>query len=634
MNFKMIAAGVAALLLTCSVSAEEWKAAGDAIKTKWAEKVDPSAPLPEYPRPQMVRSQWVNLNGLWDYAITPAEAEDFSAEGKILVPFAVESSLSGVGRKVGKDQALWYERSFDLPKKSKGMRTLLHFGAVDWKASIYVNGKLAGEHTGGYAPFTLDISGLVKAKGNTLKVRVWDATDNSWQPRGKQVNAPQGIWYTPVTGIWQTVWLENVPQTYIDSYYAVSNIKDGRMEVEVAAENLQQGDVVRVELLEGGIGYNPEKPGDKVLGSAEACGVNGKAKLDICVNEPELWSPDSPYLYGIRISVSRNGKVIDSVDGYTAMREIAVCQNRKYSKRMALNGKQLFHFGPLDQGWWPDGLYTAPTDEALRYDIVKTKEWGFNMIRKHIKVEPARWYYYTDAEGIMVWQDMPCIGDYSKGVLETRDPEIQKGQNNEWSRDSFMRGTDCDVPQEWKDNYYKEWSEIIDALKGFQSIVVWVPFNEGWGQFDTRKVVDFTREKDPTRLINPASGGNFAFCGDIQDCHHYPQPAMNAVEGKFVNVLGEYGGIGYPVEGHLWLQDRNWGYGEVMHNQKDLMDRYEEFAELLKHFVYCGTAAAVYTQTTDVEIEVNGIMTYDRIVKVDEPRFREINRSVIELEVK
>ena len=251
------------------------------------------------------------------------------------------------------------------------------------------------------------------------------------------------------------------------------------------------------------------------------------------------------------------------------------------------------------------------------------------MIRKHIKVEPARWYYYADVEGILVWQDMPCIGDFSKGVLETRDPEIIAGQNNVWSRDSFLGGTECVVPQEWKDNYYKEWTEIINALKGFQCIVVWVPFNEAWGQFDTKEVVDYTRNLDPTRLINQASGGNFAFCGDIQDCHHYPQPAMNAVEGKFVNVLGEYGGIGYPVPGHLWKQDKNWGYGAVKSSADEVLEQYAEYAELLKHYIYTGTAAAVYTQTTDVEVEVNGIMTYDRIVKLDEKRFREINTGVI-----
>ena len=614
------------ILSACTlISAQDWKPAGETIRTRWAEEVNPSAPLPEYPRPQMVRSQWTNLNGLWDYAITPEKDSEFVPEGKILVPFAVESSLSGVGRMVGKNQALWYERTFDLPKNSKGRRTLLHFGAVDWKATVYVNGVQVAEHTGGYAPFSIDITTVAKSKGNVLRIRVWDATDNSWQPRGKQVNEPQSIWYTPVTGIWQTVWMESVPQTYVESYHAVSDINDGTLTFDVASCGLQGGDVVKVEVLEGGIGYSAERPGSTVI--ADAVAENGKAVVKL--PQVNLWSPDSPYLYGVRVSISRKGKVVDSVDGYTAMREISICRNKGYNKRMALNGKQLFHFGPLDQGWWPDGLYTAPTDEALRYDISKTKEWGFNMIRKHIKVEPARWYYWADVEGMLVWQDMPCIGDYCRGVIDTRDPEIAEGQRNKWSHDSFLGGTDCVVPQEWKDNYYKEWAEIMDAVKCFQCIVVWVPFNEAWGQFDTRKVVDFTREKDPTRLINQSSGGNFEFCGDIQDCHHYPQPAMNAIEGKFVNVLGEYGGIGYPVEGHLWKADKNWGYGDVKHSVSELMDQYESYAELLKHFIYCGTAAAVYTQTTDVEVEVNGIMTYDRIVKVDEQEFRRINQSVI-----
>ena len=513
---KILTTLLALASIAISGSAADWKPAGDMIKTKWAEQIDPAAPLAEYPRPQMVRNNWVNLNGLWDYAITPESATDFTSEGSILVPFAVESSLSGVGRMVGKDQALWYQRSFDLPKGSKGKKTILHFGAVDWKATVYVNGVQVAEHTGGYTPFSIDITSVAKAKGNVLKVRVWDATDDSWQPRGKQVNVPQSIWYTPVTGIWQTVWLESVPATHIESYYAVSNLAEGTINFDVAAAGLMEGDAVKVDLIEGGIGYSAEKPGTEVIASADV--VDGKAVVK--VPQVRTWSPDSPYLYGVKVSISRKGKVVDSVDGYTAMREISICRNKGYNKRMALNGEQLFHFGPLDQGWWPDGLYTAPTDEALRYDIIKTKEWGFNMIRKHIKVEPARWYYYADVEGIMVWQDMPCIGDYCKGVIDSRSPEIAAGQRNQWSRDSFLGGTDCVVPQEWKDNFYKEWTEIMDAVKCFQCIVVWVPFNEGWGQFDTKAVVDYTKKYDPTRLVNQSSGGNFEFCGDIQDCHH------------------------------------------------------------------------------------------------------------------
>ena len=395
------------------------------------------------------------------------------------------------------------------------------------------------------------------------------------------------------------------------------------------------GDVVKVALLEGGEGYSAEAPSQNVL--AEALVEDGKAVIR--VDDVKTWSPDSPYLYGVKVWIERKGKVVDSVDGYTAMRKISIKQDSSLNRynRMALNNELLFHFGPLDQGWWPDGLYTAPTDEALEFDVVKTKELGFNMIRKHIKVEPARWYYYCDLHGIMVWQDMPCIADHSKSVMKARDKEIQEQISNKWSHDSIFGGTDCDIPQEWKDNYYMEWANIINAFKNFQCIVVWVPFNEAWGQFDTPAVVKFTRELDPTRLINPASGGNFDFSagpegfGDILDVHHYPCPAMNVFERKFVNVLGEYGGIGMPVEGHTWIIDRKWGYGKVKENSEELMKQYEEYLEMLKTFVATGCAAAVYTQTTDVEGEVNGLMTYDRkVIKMDVPRIAAANRKVIE----
>ena len=620
-----------AAVLGGAAMAQSWAPAGNKIKTQWAEQINPANPLPEYPRPQMVRPLWQNLNGLWNYAITPASAADFKADGKILVPFAVESALSGVGKMVGQDNALWYERTFTVPKTWRGKSVLLHFGAVDWKTDVWVNGTHLGQHTGGYTPFTYDVTPYLKKSGNqTLRVKVWDATDNSFQPRGKQVGSPSGIWYTPVTGIWQTVWLEPVAASHIASYYAVSDIDAKTITVSVDAENMQAGDVVKVEVLEGGKGYNPEKPSQTAIASAEVAG--GKA----VINMPSVktWSPDNPYLYGIKITMSRKGKVIDMVNGYTAMRKISVCRDnneRKLSKRMALNNESLFHFGPLDQGWWPDGLYTAPTDEALRFDIIKTREFGFNMIRKHIKVEPARWYYYCDVEGIMVWQDMPCIADHSGRGGETRSKAVLDASKNRWASDSFIGGTDCNIPQSGKDNFYKEWKEIIEAVKPFQCIVVWVPFNEAWGQFDTEKVVEFTRQQDPTRLINAASGGNYHNVGDIQDCHHYPQPAMNAYEGKFVNVLGEYGGIGYAVKGHLWQEDKNWGYNGLKQSGQEVLDQYEKFAELLKHYVHCGTSAAVYTQTTDVEIECNGLMTYDRkVIKVDPQRIARINKSVIE----
>ena len=618
------------LALAAVVSyAQQWAPVGENIKTVWAEQIDPATPHAAYPRPQMVRQDWMNLNGLWNYAITEASEQSFVPQGSILVPFALESSLSGVGGSLKKTEALWYEREFTVPKKWKGKNILLHFGAVDWQADVYVNGTLVGGHKGGYDPFTFDITQYLNKSGKqTLKVKVQDATDNGFQPRGKQCLINTGIWYTPVSGIWQTVWLEPVAPAYIENYYVVSDVDNAVMSFEVASKTAE-GDVVKVAVLEGGVGYSAETPSQAVI--AEAVVKDGKASLNI--PDMKTWSPDSPYLYGIKVVVERKGKVVDSVDGYTAMRKISIVKEKtlNHYMRLALNNKALFQFGPLDQGWWPDGLYTAPTDEALEFDIIKTKELGFNMIRKHIKVEPARWYYYCDLHGIMVWQDMPSIADHSRRQFPARDKEVVEASSNKWSYDSIFGGTDCNIPQEWKDNFYREWTNIINSLKNFQCIVVWVPFNEAWGQFDTEEVVKFTRAQDPTRLINYASGGNFVKCsGDILDLHNYPHPEMYLYDKDYVNVLGEYGGIGWPVEGHLWQPDRNWGYVQFK-SADEVLDTYEKYADMLIDLIDDGFAGAIYTQTTDVEIEVNGLMTYDRkVVKLDIERLSTINRKVIE----
>lgn len=633
----MIRIALSAVMLFTSlfVYAQQWSPVGDNIRTPWAEQVDPAMPLPEYPRPQMVRGQWMNLNGLWDYSVTAADAENFDAQGQILVPFALESALSGVGGALKKGEALWYEREFAIPTKWKGKNVLLNFGAVDWYAEVYVNDVLVGDHKGGYDPFSFDITAYLNKSGKqTLKVKVQDATDNSFQPRGKQCILQRAIWYTPVSGIWQTVWLEPVSSAHVENYYVVSDIDNATMTFDVSA-SVAEGDVVKVAVLEGGEGYSAENPSDNVI--AEAVVEGGKAVVN--VPDMKLWSPDSPYLYGVKVSVERKGKVVDSVQGYTAMRKISTAWDGvpAHYKRIALNNEMLFHFGPLDQGWWPDGLYTAPTDEALEFDVIKTKEMGFNMIRKHIKVEPARWYYFCDRYGLMVWQDMPSIGDHDVNQMGPRDPEVREAVSNRWASDSILYGTDCEIPQEWKDNYYTEWTNIINSLKHFQCIVVWVPFNEAWGQFDTPAAVRLTRELDPTRLINSASGGNYDFSegeegfGDILDVHHYPFPAMYVFEHRFVNVIGEYGGIGLPVSGHTWIIEEKWGYGGTKNSAEEVMAQYEAFLEMLKNNVKTGCAAAVYTQTTDVEGEVNGLITYDRkVVKVDVERIAEGNQSVIE----
>lgn len=585
------------LVSAFSATAQSWQPAGDHIRTPWADQVDPSAPLPEYPRPLMQRTDWMNLNGLWDYAVRKAGEPFGKADGRILVPYCIESSLSGVSRTVAVDEYLWYHRTFSLPKSWKGNRVLLHFGAVDWKADIWVNDVKAGSHTGGYTPFSIDITDALKSGENSLTVRVWDGTDTGFQPRGKQVRKPSGIWYTSVTGIWQTVWLEPVPEQHIRNLRTTPDLDAGC--IRVLAEGVDRG-VVEVSLSADG----------RRVASARAL---AGSEVEIPVPGARLWTPDDPYLYDLEVSLIRDGKTLDRVKSYCAMRKVGVTPGKDGILRLTLNDKPVFMYGPLDQGWWPDGLYTAPTDEALAFDVQKTKDWGFNLIRKHVKVEPARWYYHCDRLGILVWQDMPS-GDLHGSW-----------QNTRWYQGTeFVRSADSEAC------YRKEWREIMDYLYSQPCIVAWVPFNEGWGQFKTLEITAWTKQHDPSRLVNSASGGNhFLGAGDILDLHNYPQPDMYLYDANRVNVLGEYGGIGLPVEGHLWTPDRNWGYVKFA-SPKEVTDEYVKYARQLKEMVARGFSAAIYTQTTDVEIEVNGLMTYDRRVdKVEIPRIREINQQVI-----
>lgn len=589
-----------ALALTVCAQAQ-WKPAGDKIKTKWAEQINPQNVLPEYPRPQLERTDWVNLNGEWEYAIKPkGEVEPNSFDGNILVPFAVESSLSGVQKEVGENNELWYKRSFAVPANWKNKDVVLNFGAVDWKADVFVNDILIGSHQGGFTPFSFNITPYLTGKSNQkLVVRVWDPSDRGYQPRGKQTSNPEGIWYTPVTGIWQTVWLEPVATNHITSVKSIPNIDNGTMNVTVGTSQPCNTAVVEVKLLDKG----------QVVASAK--GVQGK-ELRLAVQNPTLWDTSNPYLYDMKVSLTKDGKVVDDVKSYTAFRKISSKRDANGIMRMQLNNKNLFQYGPLDQGWWPDGLYTAPTDEALLYDIVKTKDWGFNMIRKHVKVEPARWYYHCDKEGILVWQDMPS-GD----------------MGNQWAPHTYNGGTDKERSSASIANYYQEWKEIMDLCVSHPSVVVWVPFNEAWGQFDTEKVAEWTKNYDPSRLVNPASGGNHRACGDILDLHNYPGPSMFLFDPQRVTVLGEYGGIGLPLENHLWWNKRNWGYVQFK-NSDEVTAEYVKYANELKDLVDRGFSAAVYTQTTDVEGEVNGLMTYDRKeIKINEAAVKKANQAVI-----
>jgi beta-galactosidase/beta-glucuronidase len=590
------------LFLFSSVNAQDWKPAGDKIKSAWAEKVDQNNPLPEYPRPQLVRDQWQNLNGLWNYAILP-KGQSLPAvwDGKILVPFPVESSLSGVQKTVGQDNELWYQRTFSVPANWKNKNIRLNFGAVDWKADIWINDIKVGAHQGGYTPFSFEITPFLnKDKLQTLVVRVWDPSDRGFQPRGKQVERPQGIWYTPVTGIWQTVWMEPVDQVSITHLKTVPNPDGNNIRVLAETAGTYGSDIIEVKVLDNGM----------VIGTGKAA-----AGQEVLVSVPaaKLWSPESPFLYDMEVTVLRNGVAGDKIRSYFGMRKISTKRDANGIVRLQLNNKDYFQFGPLDQGWWPDGLYTAPTDEALKYDIIKTRDFGFNMIRKHVKVEPARWYYHCDREGILVWQDMPN-GD--------RSPQ--------WQMRNYFNGLEFNRSAESEANFRQEWKEIMDLTYSNPSVVVWVPFNEAWGQFKTVEIAEWTKKYDPSRLVNPASGGNHYDVGDMIDMHNYPDPVMGLFDSKRSNVLGEYGGIGLVIDNHVWEKDRNWGYVQYK-TSAEATKAYVDMAAKLKKLIPFGYSAAVYTQTTDVEVEVNGLMTYDRkVIKLDEEILRKANREVIQ----
>ena len=600
MNMKKNFLTMLLALALCSSTFAQWKPAGDKIKTSWGEQLDPKNVLPEYPRPIMERNDWKNLNGLWKYAITPKGTPAPAAyQGDILVPFAVESSLSGVGKMINEKEELWYQRTFDVPSAWRGKQILLHFGAVDWKAEVWVNDVKVGEHTGGFTPFYFDITSVLNKGNNDLVVKVWDPSDRGEQPRGKQIANPHGIWYTPVTGIWQTVWLEPVATQYITNLKTTPDIDNNSVKVEVAA-NTTSADKVEVKVFDG-----------KNL-VAKGAALNGVPVELAMPTNAKLWSPDSPFLYNMEVTLYKDGKAIDQVKSYTAMRKYSIRKGQNGITRLQLNNKDYFQFGPLDQGWWPDGLYTAPTDEALVYDLKKTKDFGYNMVRKHVKVEPARWYTHCDQLGLIVWQDMP-----------------NGGPSPQWQARNYFNGTEVIRSAASEVNYCKEGKEIIDCLYSYPSIAVWVPFNEAWGQFKTPEIVAWTKEYDPSRLVNPASGGNHYTCGDILDLHHYPGPNMFLYDPRRATVLGEYGGIGLVVEGNTWVNDKkNWGY--VKFNTSDeVTNEYIKYGKHLLELIRKGFSAAVYTQTTDVEGEINGLMTYDRkVIKMNEAKVREINQQI------
>ena len=577
-------------LFTVTLFAADWKPADVPIKTRWAKDVSPEKVWPEYPRPQMVRKDnWINLNGLWRYGISEKGKEPASRDGEILVPFCIESSLSGVGKRVNPDQALWYQRSFKKPDL-KGGRLLLHFGAVDWHCKVMINeSHQVGEHKGGFDPFTFDITdALNDGERQQIDVWVWDPTDAGSQPVGKQIRNPHGIWYTPVTGIWQTVWLEVVPASYIERVGSIPDVDGESVNVTVDCQNAKAGDQILI---------NIPTTEAIVLGGGEP----GKP-FNVKVPKPKLWSPDSPHLYPFNVKLLRGKDSIDSVDSYFAMRKISVGNDDKGVPRMMLNNKPLFQLGPLDQGWWPDGLYTPPTEEAMVYDLKVLKELGMNMLRKHIKVEPARLYYHCDKLGLLVWQDMPSCISRAPGKKHFIRPDAKE---------------DAVFNADEKATYRKELKAMIDHLSFFPCIVCWVPFNEGWGQHDTNDVLKWTMEYDKTRLVDGPSGWTDRGVGHMKDLHQYPGPGMFPVMADRVSVLGEFGGLGLPLEGHLWRDSKNWGY-RTYKTTEELREAYRSLMVRLHPLIGKGLSAAVYTQTTDVEIEVNGYLTYDReVLKFD-----------------
>jgi hypothetical protein len=571
-----------------------WLPANESLSTKWALEVTPDNAWPEYPRPQMVRDKWLNLNGLWEYAIVGKDTLPAVFQGQILVPFPVESSLSGVGKMVGKDKKLWYKRKIRIPENWNNQSILLHFEAVDWETTIWIDGKEIGKHKGGYDPFNFNISDFVeKGKYHELLVSVWDPADDGFQPRGKQVNKPGGIFYTPSTGIWQTVWLEPLPESYIDEFTIVTDVDNSKVFINSKIKNSNSNNLIEAVISN-----------KKNIIQTKRFEINKPIELEI--SNPNLWSPENPFLYDLKLSLVRDGKVIDEVRSYFGMRKISIQKDERGFKRLALNNKILFQNGTLDQGFWPDGLYTPPTDRALRYDIEITKQMGFNMLRKHVKVENRRFYYWCDKLGILVWQDMPSAKGY-----------VPPG------------GDDLNPSAEHREQFELELTRMITTHFNHPSIVMWIPFNEGWGQYETKRITDLIHGIDSTRLINNASGWQDRGVGDVMDIHHYPEPQCPEQQENRASVLGEFGGLGYYVEGHTW-QKENWGY-EKMQSLDDLLIKYEDYyQEVVRMKNENGLAASVYTQTTDVETETNGLMTYDRqLVKMGIENIRNAHSGMI-----
>jgi hypothetical protein len=571
-----------------------WQPKNLRLPTRWSKEVSPDNALKAYPRPQMMRTEWTNLNGLWDFAITDTSVRILPAhvDGQILVPYPLESALSGVQKTLKPNQYLWYKKTIQH-KPQRGKKTLLHFGAVDNEAAVFVDGKKVGTHKGGYTAFTLDITTALKNGDNVIVVKVYDATDQGVWPHGKQVSSPANIYYTPSSGIWQTVWLETVPDVYIHELKLTPDVDNKELNVTVDAP---KGYTVRLTALDN---RNPVSV------------IQGKTNTAITLPlfNPKLWSPDQPFLYDLKVELLKGSKVIDEVSSYFGMRKVSVDKDDKGFYRIFLNNRYVYNLGVLDQGFWPDGLYTAPTDEALKFDIVAIKAMGFNTIRKHIKVEPARWYYHADQLGMLVWQDF-----------------VNPQQS---------------LPEGAKAAFETQLNETMDQLHNHSCITTWVLFNERWGAFDQQRLTETIKRKDPSRLLNAHSGellwvneqlrapaDNPWASSDIADVHAYPDPMNAPAKAGRVQILGEFGGIGVFIPYHQWLSNKSWGYVQVTPAQ--LQGKYAVMNEHLQLLEREGLAGSIYTQPYDVEGEENGLMTYDReVIKIPLDSLRKIHAHLV-----
>ena len=599
-----------AFLVVLNSFCQEWQPLDGKIMSRWAKEVTPDNVWQEYPRPQFERSTWKNLNGMWDYVILkPNQPKPKSYEGKILVPFSFESALSGVGRSITPEEKMWYRKKFIIPSEWKGKRILLNFEAVDHDTNVWVNDIFVGSHKGGFDRFSFDITTFLNVRGNqTIEISVKDGTNLSPQLRGKQHFKPSGIVYTPVSGIWQTVWLEAVSnEAYLGEVKITTDIDKGIVKITpFGHEALRSSYKVKASIY---------KNKSKIAEGS----VSTNKLIELKIREPKLWSPDNPNIYDLKLTLTNpKGKIIDQVNSYFGMRKISL-GNHKGVKYLFLNNKPLFHYGTLDQGWWPDGLLTPPSDAAMRYDIEITKAMGFNMIRKHVKIEPDRWYYHCDHLGILVWQDMPSGG---KMVEKINGPTTNKrGDKKYYTNLQHVGRTDGDLNKNINESiqFETELRKMINIHYNSPSIVVWVPFNEGWGQYDTCRISDLVKALDSSRLVIPTSGWSLRNCGDIYDIHTYDVDLKKPpYHQDRATVIGEYGGIGLPIKKNLWNPNTiNWGY-QTYNSQKELIESYEyKFNQILKMKEMHGLSGAVYTQTTDVEGEVNGLLTYDReVIKI------------------